>query len=360
MRSIITIIGARPQFIKAAVVSHALLEKNLVKEIILHTGQHFDTGMSEVFFSQLDIPTPKYNLGIGGGTHGQNTGRMIEKIEEVLIAEEPNAVLVYGDTDSTLAGAIASVKLHIPLLHVEAGLRSFNRQMPEEINRVLTDHASDLLFAPTSGAVDQLQREGFSNDKIVLSGDVMYDATLAFSKQAELYYSQELEELVGEPFALLTLHRAENVDNREKLSNILEAIGTSHLRCIFPVHPRTRKRIDDFGLELPVNTIAIAPTGYLDMLYLEKRAYLILTDSGGVQKEAFFNKKPCITLRNETEWRELEEIGVNQVVGSEPGAICAAIDRALQIPVWAFSHDLYGSGNAASIIVKSLLQYLYR
>lgn len=298
-------------------VSRVLRAKPGVREILVHTGQHFDDNMSEVFFRELDIPKPDYHLGIGGGTHGQNTGRMLEAIERVLMEEKPDWVLVYGDTDSTLAGALAAAKLHVPVAHVEAGLRSFNRRMPEEINRVLTDHIADLLFAPTEVAVRNLLREGIPPDRVHWVGDVMYDAALYYGEKAEKQ-SRILSRLGLKPksYILATIHRAENTDDPVRLEVLLQALAEVHreIPVVFPVHPRTRKRAEAFGLGPLLNTVmAVDPVGYLDMVMLERNARLIATDSGGVQKEAFFHKVPCVTLREETEWMELVEAGWNKL-----------------------------------------------
>jgi UDP-GlcNAc3NAcA epimerase len=303
MIKIVTIIGARPQFIKAAVVSRAIaLRSEEIKEVIVHTGQHFDSNMSDIFFDELDIPKPDHHLGVGGGSHGQNTGRMLEKIEEVLMIEKPNYVLVYGDTDSTLAGTLAAVKLHIPVAHVEAGLRSFNRKMPEEINRILTDHASEILFTPTLTAVKNLNNEGIDSNKIKQVGDVMYDAAIYYGKKVEQNNTllQELK-IESKKYALVTLHRAENVDDKNRLSSILKGLSHYNNTIIWPLHPRTKKMLESFGIAIPQNISIIDPVGYLDMILLEKNAELIATDSGGVQKEAYFHKVPCITLRDQTE-----------------------------------------------------------
>jgi UDP-GlcNAc3NAcA epimerase len=300
---IATIIGARPQFIKSATVSRAFREYHRdVHEVLIHTGQHYDANMSKVFFDELDIPNPIYNLGIGGGTHGQNTGRMIEQIEAVLIEEKPDWVLVYGDTDSTLAGVLAAVKLHIPVAHVEAGLRSFNRRMPEEINRILTDHAADLLFTPTDTATSNLMNEGVAGNHVKQVGDVMYDAALYYSERAKSH-SNILADLKLQPksYILATIHRAENTDDAQRMENILEGFANSSRIIVMPLHPRTAQRIEDFGLELPSSIISIDPVGYLDMVMLEMNAQLIATDSGGVQKEAYFHQVPCVTIRDETE-----------------------------------------------------------
>ena len=356
MTKVLSVVGARPQFIKAGVVSRALRRTTGVGEVVVHTGQHYDENMSEVFFRELEIPKPDYHLGIGGGTHGQNTGRMLEAIERVLLDEKPDWVLVYGDTDSTLAGALAAAKLHIPVAHVEAGLRSFNRRMPEEINRVLTDHVSDLLFAPTETAVQNLLREGISSDKVHLVGDVMYDAALYYGEKAE-QKSQILPRLGLRPkeYVLATLHRAENTDDPMRLRVILEALAQVHqeMPVVFPVHPRTRKRAEAFGLASLLNHVmAIEPVGYLDMLMLEKNARLIATDSGGVQKEAFFYRVPCVTLREETEWVELVELGWNQLC---PPRDIFSVKRCLLKQWSGVKHNPYGDGNAADKIVLLLV-----
>lgn len=350
---IVTVVGARPQFVKAAVVSRAL-QAAAVEEAIVHTGQHFDANMSEIFFGELQVPEPACNLGIGGGSHGQNTGRMLESIERVLEGESPDMVLVYGDTDSTLAGALAAVKLHIPVAHVEAGLRSFNRRMPEEINRVLTDHAASLLFAPTEVAVDNLLHEGVDQSMIHNVGDVMYDASLFYGALAEKR-SSILERLAlgTGGYVLATVHRAENVDDEARLSAILRGLGEIDTTVVMPLHPRTRARIEEFHLQLSHNIRMIDPVGYLDMVMLEKHAVLIATDSGGVQKEAFFHGVPCVTLREETEWVELVNSGWNRlaVPGDSEGvrlAVMSAIGTSGQ-PVRP-----YGDGEAGERIVEIL------
>jgi len=353
---ILTVVGARPQFIKAAVLSRALHARGPeVAELIVHTGQHYDANMSEVFFEELNIPRPDFHLGIGGGTHGQNTGRMLEKLEAVMSDQRPDVVMVYGDTDSTLAGALAASKLHIPIAHVEAGLRSFNRRMPEEVNRVLTDHLSELLLVPSNAGVRNLEREGIDRAKVHLVGDVMFDAALHYAEIAErrsrILSQLELES--GE-FGLVTLHRQENVDNAGRLAQILDGLSKSAAPLIWPMHPRTAVRLESFGLSLPESIRAIDPVGYLDMVMLEKHAVMIATDSGGVQKEAFFHRTPCITLRDETEWIELVEAGVNQLVGADADAIAAAVAKA---PTFKLSAGLaiYGSGDAGSRIADILV-----
>ncbi len=345
---IVTIIGARPQFIKAATVSRALQSYNSVNEVIIHTGQHYDANMSQVFFDELDIPHPQYNLGIGGGTHGQNTGRMIEQIEAALLHEQPDWVMVYGDTDSTLAGALAGVKLHIPVAHVEAGLRSFNRNMPEEINRVLTDHAADLLFTPTETGTRNLADEGIAGDKVQQVGDVMYDAVLYYGEIAE-QRSRILDVLGIEPkdYFLATIHRAENTDDQTRMKNILAGFANLPQGIILPLHPRTRKQLINFDLALPSNVRAIDPVGYLDMVMLEKNAALIATDSGGVQKEAYFHKVPCVTLRDETEWVELIEVGANCLVSDDVERIASVAQSILKVDESCFMRMFYGNGESS-------------
>ncbi len=349
---VITVIGARPQFIKAAVVSNAFRARG-IQELILHTGQHFDSNMSDVFFDELGIPKPAFNLGIGGGSHGQNTGRMIEGIEKVLMEQKPDWLLVYGDTDSTLAGALAAVKLHIPVAHVEAGLRSFNRRMPEEINRILTDHAATLLFAATETSVNNLTNEGIGLDKVINVGDVMYDAALYYGEKAE-QQSRILKKLdiEGQKYTLATIHRAENTDVSERLAAIIDGMAESGQQIVLPVHPRTVARLKASNLTLPANVLAIEPVGYLDMVMLEKNANLIVTDSGGVQKEAFFYQVPCITLRDETEWVELVDSGWNQVV---PPLNSKVIADALN-KNYASGEAIrpYGDGNASIHIIERL------
>ena len=326
---IVTIVGARPQFIKAAPVSKAIRDHNEKKkgpritEVLVHTGQHYDHGMSQIFFDELDISEPDLNLGVGSGTHGWQTGQMLVRIEEVLLEEKPDFVVVYGDTNSTLAGALAAVKLHIPVAHVEAGLRSFNRKMPEEHNRVVADHCADLLFCPTQTAVDNLAREGVTNG-VYLVGDTMYDAVLQFSSIARKR-STILEELglESKTYLLTTIHRPYHTDIPENLRNIFQAFAEIGEIIVFPAHPRTSKKIaaleSSFSQGLaPGNIKIIEPVGYLDMLVLEENARLILTDSGGMQKEAYFFGVPCITLRTETEW---VETGWNVVAGADISAI---------------------------------------
>lgn len=311
---LLTVVGARPQFIKAAVVGRAIAEQTSIDHRLIHTGQHFDHRMSAQFFDELKIPEPDYNLAIAGGHHGEMTGRMMEKIEQVLIEDRPDAVLVYGDTNSTLAGALTAVKLHIPVYHVEAGIRSFNRRMPEEINRVLTDHISNLLFCPTEAAVDHLRNEGVI-EGVHRIGDVMYDATI-FAKEAARQRSTILEDLALEEgsYVLLTLHRAENTDDPTRLSELCRYIEVQAegRKIIFPIHPRTQQVFDRLSLQIAGAT-TIEPIGYLDTHRLLAGADQVLTDSGGLQKEAYFHRVPCVTLRDETEWVETIDAGWNRL-----------------------------------------------
>jgi len=350
-----TIIGARPQFIKAATVSRILRQDPDIQEILVHTGQHYDTNMSRIFFDELEIPEPDYNLGIGGGSHGEQTAKMLAEIEALLEVHKPDRVVVYGDTNSTLAGSLAAAKLHIPVAHVEAGLRSFNKKMPEEINRILTDHVSDLLFTPTNTATQNLIHEGFDEEKIQQVGDVMFDALLYYREKADTQ-SDILERLALIPgsYSLVTIHRAENTDTVERLKDImyhLQVLGAAH-HLVFTLHPRTKKKLEQYGIEIdPSYMTCIDPVGYLDMLALEKNAQAIITDSGGIQKEAYFNGVPCITLRAETEWKELVELGCN--ILSEPQELSENFSRAKDIKINT-NGGIYGNGDAAQKIVKTL------
>jgi len=311
---ILTVVGARPQFIKAAAVSRAIVTSANVSEILVHTGQHFDPEMSDIFFEELELPPPAYHLGISGGSHGDMTGRMLAAIERLLLDERPDWVLIYGDTNSTLAGALAAAKLKIPVAHVEAGLRSYNRRMPEEINRVLTDHISTLLLCPTAAAVANLAQEGISRG-VHWTGDVMYDATLHSTAKARVR-SRVLERLglkSGE-FAVATIHRAENTDDHIQLRRVLDWLKarTREMPVVFPLHPRTMQAVNRAGLDL-APLLVCAPVGYLDMVRLLDGAVAVFTDSGGLQKEAYFHRKPCVTLRTETEWIETLACGWNRL-----------------------------------------------
>lgn len=348
---IITVIGARPQFIKAAAVSRVLRQSNSgVEELIVHTGQHYDANMSDVFFNELDIPKPHANLGVGGGTHGQNTGRMLEALEAEMMNIRPDWVLVYGDTDSTLAGALAASKLHIPVAHVESGLRSFNRRMPEEINRVLTDHIAKLLFTPTSIATDNLRKEGLGVGKVIQVGDVMYDAVLFYRQAAKAPANLDLPPR----FALSTLHRAENTDDPLRLAQIIEGLRaiSATLPVVLPLHPRTRKLLQNGTFDLK-GIHVVDPVGYLEMIWLLDHCELVVTDSGGLQKEAYFFQKPCLTTRDETEWVELVSAGVNVLVGANSEKITAAFHSRS----WEqadFTQPLYGNGDSAQKILQAL------
>ena len=348
---ILTVVGARPQFIKASVISRAL--KAYIpnaSEILVHTGQHYDFNMSDIFFDELKIAKPKYNLGVGGGTHAQNTGRMLEKLEQIMLIEDLDWVLVYGDTDSTLAGALAAAKLHIPVAHIESGLRSFNRRMPEEINRILVDHISSVLFSPTDLGKINLIEEGVKKEMIHVVGDVMYDAALFYNTFAkEPKWFNELGIKANE-YILCTIHRAENTENLDYMRNIIIGLAESRLPIILPLHPRTKKILLETGLKFEKNIIMVDPVGYLEMVWLEKNSEKIVTDSGGVQKEAYFHNKFCITLRNETEWMELVDAGCNVIVGSNPLKIIKYIN---QDHTYKLKNDnLYGNGNAGKKIAE--------
>lgn len=346
---IVTVVGARPQFIKAAPVSRQLRRTH--REVLLHTGQHYDHEMSQVFFDELDIPAPDLNLGIGSASHGRQTGEMLASIETVLMDEQPDWVLVYGDTNSTLAGALAAAKLHVPVAHVEAGLRSFNRRMPEEINRVLTDHVADLLFCPTQTAVDNLAAEGVVTG-VHHVGDVMFDAMLHNGALAATR-SRVLERVGVQPgsYLLATLHRPRNTDDAGRLRAIFQAFENIEDLIIFPAHPRTRRVMGEQAQQVPPNVRLTEPLGYLDMLQLEQQARAILTDSGGVQKEAYFFGVPCITLREETEWIETVRLGWNRLVGADRDQIVAAV-RSIRVPVEC--PPIFGDGHAAENIVALL------
>lgn len=360
---IITVVGTRPQFVKAATVSRALASFNeqsdslYFEEQIVHTGQHYDENMSKVFFNQLQIPHPSINLDVGSGSHGHQSGVMLEKIENILLELSPDLVLIYGDTNSTLAAALAAVKIHIPVAHVESGLRSFNRQMPEEINRVIVDHISAILFCPTDTAVGNLANEGIT-EGVYQVGDVMYDSVLFNINIAERS-SKILEhlELKSKSFYLATIHRAENTDNKDKLNGILDALTRIDMPILLPMHPRTKNtlgaRLDEIGSGIRI----IDPVSYLDMLMLEVNARVILTDSGGVQKEAYWANVPCITLRDETEWTELVKAGCNRVVGSDTFAIIDAVEKAENEAANGFvsnASDLHGDGHSAEKIAAVL------
>jgi len=353
---IVTILGARPQFIKAGSVSREILRQREagsdIQEVIIHTGQHYDANMSDVFFDEMKIPKPDYFLGVGGSSHGAMTGQMIEKIEEILMQEEPEWVMVYGDTNSTLAGAIAASKLHIKIAHIEAGLRSFNMKMPEEINRILTDRVSSILFCPTQQAIDNLKEEGFDkmDTDVVLSGDVMQDGAIFYQNLAQKPSGFNL----SDEYVLCTIHRAENTDSPERLREIISALNEIAIdkQVVLPLHPRTKKILQIGGYDTENLTI-IDPVGYLNMVWLIDNCSLVMTDSGGLQKEAFFFSKPCITMRDETEWVELVDNGFNVIVGANKEKI---IDAYSESNITSnYDMDLYGLGKASRIILEKII-----
>lgn len=382
---ILTILGARPQFIKAGSVSRAIALHNsaittnhqlLITEVIVHTGQHYDANMSDIFFEEMKLSKPNYFLGIGGKSHGAMTGQMIEKIEEVALKEKPDWIMVYGDTNSTLAGAIVASKLHIKLAHIEAGLRSFNMKMPEEVNRILTDRVSTILFCPTETAIKNLKAEGFpfsltTNQQQLITnvGDVMQDGALFYRNLAKkpsfvdsdlcLVTSENTNHKVPtKPYILCTIHRAENTDDETRLRNIFEALNeiAKEKQIILPLHPRTKKLIEHYSLNTNHLTL-IDPVGYLEMVWLIDNCEFVMTDSGGLQKEAYFFEKQCITLRDETEWVELVECGANVLVGANKEKILEAYKNHKPLTTKNKSLDLYGGGKASENIIKELLRF---
>ena len=384
MKKLLTIIGARPQIIKAAALNRAIRTKfsKQLTEVLVHTGQHYDHGMSDIFFEEMGIPRPDHQLGIGSGSHGQQTGKMLEEIERVIQLEKPDALVVYGDTNSTLAGALAASKLHIPVIHIEAGLRSFNKRMPEEINRITTDHASTLLFSPTKAGLKSLEREGFStlaeakkkgkadidNPYVFHCGDLMYDNTLFYAKKADEYVDLfEKHGIDKDNFILSTIHRPQNTDDIHVLSGILSALNEisiqNKIQVVLPLHPRTAnmiERANDDGIgSLAKNTLfkIIEPVGFLEMILLEKHAQMVMTDSGGVQKEAFFMQKPCVILRPETEWTEIVESGCAILAGSDPRKIKNAFSHFSEKTDMEFP-SIFGDGAAAEFICKSIIEHL--
>ena len=352
---LITIIGARPQFIKAAIVSKSL-QDTTIKEVIIHSGQHYDKYMSDIFFSEMEIIDPRYKLNINQLNQGSMTGRMIEHIEKILLDESPDYIMVYGDTNTTLAGALSARKLNIGVIHVEAGLRSFNMEMPEEINRILTDRMSEILFCPTTNALKNLKREGYENfnTRIIMCGDVMEDAATFFSDISERY-SNIIQEtnLNNSEYILCTIHRAENTDNPVRLKQLVNALNylAEDYEIILPLHPRTKAKLELEKLQL--NIRIIEPVGYLDMVSLLKNCSIVMTDSGGLQKEAYFFNKYCLTLRDETEWVELVDNGFNYLVGTDQGEIIKRL-RALLSQDYNKTVQLYGGGEAAIKIVETL------
>ena len=376
---IVTVIGARPQIIKAAALSRAIKERyaDRILEVIVHTGQHYDDNLSQVFFDELGIPKPDYNLHVGSASHGVQTARMIEGIEQILMDEKPDCIVLYGDTNSTLAGAVAASKIHVPIVHIEAGLRSFNKSMPEEINRIVCDHCSTLLFTPTLAGLENLQREGFKmdndgpytidNPKVFHCGDIMYDNSLFFSQIAD----QKVDvlkrmELEGKPYILTTLHRDSNTDDKERLNDILDAlIALSHeIAIVLPMHPRTRKMTEllvDYEklhrLYHSENIKISEPVSFLEIIQLEKHADLVMTDSGGVQKESYFFKKPCVIMRSETEWVEIVQTGAAALVDADYNKILEASHRYLQQPPVEFP-EIFGDGHAAEFMLEQMVKTL--
>lgn len=353
---ILTVVGARPQFIKACMFSKAIRSNSKVEEIIVHTGQHYDDNMSTVFFKQLNLPKADYYLGVGSGSHGKQTANMLVELEHVMISVNPDIVLVYGDTNSTLAGSLAAAKLHIPIAHVEAGLRSFNKKMPEEINRTVTDHLSDWLLCPSQTAVDNLRREGIVKG-VYLTGDIMYDSVLHFKPRAlqESTILQDLS-LTKNNYYLATVHRAENTDQPERLKAILEALQQLKMNVVLPLHPRTKSKINQFKLTDLISSTHIKivePLNYFNMLTIASQANVILTDSGGLQKEAYMLQIPCITLRDETEWIETVQSGWNQLVGANTQQIVESVNK-IQIPKQCT--PLFGDGKAAQKISEILVK----
>jgi UDP-GlcNAc3NAcA epimerase len=346
---IVSIIGARPQFIKAAVLSKEIEKRDGVTDVIVHTGQHYDENMSKIFFDELEIPKPDYNLEVGSGLHGAQTAAMLEKTEQILLKEKPDWVLVYGDTNSTIAGALAASKLHIKIAHVEAGLRSFNKLMPEEINRITTDRISDLLLVPSQNAMQLLENENLSENAI-FTGDVMFDSILFYQKMAEEKYSPNSITSESE-FYLATVHRAENTDDKERLQNIFSAFSEMNKPVLLPLHPRTKSKLD--GINFNDNIKIIEPVSYLEMILLLKKSSKVLTDSGGLQKEAYFMKKPCITLRDETEWVETLNGNWNFICGANTETI---LDK-IKVTDFEKQKDYYGNGNAGKKIVDSLIKF---
>lgn len=352
---IASVVGVRPQFVKASVVSRELRKRH--EEILIHTGQHYDYEMNKIFFEELCIPEPDYYLGVGSGSHGFQTGEMLRKIEEIFLREKPDLVLTYGDTNSTLAGALAASKLGIKSAHVEAGLRSFDRSMPEEINRILTDHCSDILFCPTQNAVDNLKKEGIA-ENVFLTGDVMVDSLL-FNKEIAEKKSQILKNLNlnSKEYLVATIHRASNTDNKENLKNIVDALSELNETVVFPVHPRTEKLLQKYGLydRLKDSIYLINPVGFLDFIKLMNHAKMILTDSGGVQKEAYILKVPCVTLRENTEWVETLEEGWNLLVGSNKRNIVKTVDEFK--PSSTCYKNVYGEGSSSQKIALLINSY---
>jgi len=356
---IVTVVGARPQIIKAAAFSNSLIGYSSIEEIIVHTGQHYDQNMSDVFFEELGLPLPSYNLGVGSGSHAYQTGKMMIGLEKLVDELSPGIIVVYGDTNSTLAGSIVAAKTHTPLAHIEAGLRSFNKMMPEEINRIVTDRLSDILFCPTEASMQNLRNEGCSEDSMHLVGDVMYDSCLYFGNLSmeKSNITQDLGIVPGE-YVLATVHRAENTDDEVVLGNIISTLDelSKRIRVVFPLHPRTKSRV--VGLSHGITFID--PVGYLDMIELEKNSKAIITDSGGVQKEAYFHRVPCITIRTETEWVELVESGWNTLIDpNNPIELRRGIFSAVENPsTGRMDKEMYGGGRASENIRDEIIRWM--
>ncbi len=363
MKKVLTVVGARPQFIKAGVVSRVIRESfsDRINEALIHTGQHYDENMSDIFFKQLDLPQPKVNLEIGSGNHGEQTGKMLSMLEKVFIQENPDMVVVYGDTNSTLAGALAAVKIHLPVAHVEAGLRSWNRKMPEEINRVMVDHISSLLFCPSDVSINNLKQEGIVKG-VVKTGDVMHDSALYCAEKAEQktenFYNlcKEFNVSSGNYF-LATVHRAENTDQIENLKQIVSSFQKLSKKVVWPVHPRTKKMLEENKIVCGNNVALTAPFSYLDMILFLKNAAMVLTDSGGVQKEAMFFETPCVTLRSETEWLETLDSGWNLLSGIDSEQILATVENHSKTPK-KNAKQIYGTGKSANKLISAILSFL--
>ena len=355
MKRILTVIGARPQFIKSAPVSRII--RKSFKEILVHTGQHYDYEMSSAFFKELNIPEPDYNLGIGSDSHSAQTAKILIKLEKIVEKHKPDLMMVYGDTNSTLAGSLVASKLLIPLAHIEAGLRSYNRNMPEEINRICSDRISDLLFCPTKTALRNLKNEGIKKN-VYMVGDVMKDLILQTIRSKDFKKRVfEIKQLMKEPFCYLTIHRQENTDNAEHFRKMLDLISKIKYKVIFPLHPRTKKQIERNKIRLTENISVLKPISYFESLAYQKNADIVITDSGGMQKEAYILGTPCITLRDETEWTETLQNGFNTVVGSDTKKFVAALEKCLTIKLKP-DKNLFGRGDASEKITKVIRKYL--
>jgi len=363
MRKIVTVVGARPQFIKAGVVSRIIRDNfsDRLDEILIHTGQHYDKNMSDIFFKQLDLPQPKVNLEIGSSSHGQQTGKMLSQLEQVFIQEKPDMVVVYGDTNSTLAGALAAAKIHLPVAHVEAGLRSWNRKMPEEINRVMVDHISNLLFCPSDVSINNLKQEGIV-EGVIKTGDVMHDSALYCAKKAEEEkenFNRVCEEfnVSSGNYFLATVHRAENTDQIENLKQIISSFDNLPQKVVWPVHPRTKRTMEENKIVCGNNVVLTSPFSYLDMILFLKNAAMVLTDSGGVQKEAMFFETPCVTLRSETEWTETLESGWNLLSDIDSDQILKTVEIHSKTPK-KNTEQIYGTGKSADKVITAILSFL--